>query len=74
MTLSVFNYGVLSLKMQIENWKGTYSTGLSISKGAASITEFPDYSIDQLVKEAEQRMNKDKTRFYIESGIERRRV
>ena len=55
-------------------WKGTYSTGLSISKGAASITEFPDYSIDQLEKEAEKRMYKDKTRFYIESGIERRRV
>lgn len=54
-------------------WKGTYSTGLSISKGAASITEFPDYSIDQLEKEAEQRMYKDKTRFYIESGIERRK-
>lgn len=54
-------------------WKGTYSTGLSISKGAASITEFPDYSIDQLEKEAEQRMYKDKTRYYIESGIERRK-
>lgn len=54
-------------------WKGTYSTGLSISKGAASITEFPDYSIDQLEKEAEQRMYKDKTRYYLESGIERRK-
>lgn len=54
-------------------WKGTYSTGLSISKGAASSTEFPDYSIDQLEKEAEQRMYKDKTRYYLESGIERRK-
>lgn len=54
-------------------WKGIYSTGLSISKGAASITEFPDYSIDQLEKEAEQRMYKDKTKYYLESGIERRK-
>lgn len=54
-------------------WKGEYNQGLSISKGAASITEFPESTIDQLEKEAEKRMYADKTRYYLESGIERRK-
>ncbi len=64
----------MEINVRSKLWEGKYNSGLSISKGCASHEEFPDYTLEQLEKEAEQRMYKDKTKFYVESGIERRRV
>lgn len=62
------------IEEKTKSWQGEYSKGLSISKGAASHSEYPDHTLEELEKEAEKRMYSDKNRYYVETGLERRRV
>ena len=61
------------LEEKTSNWKGTAIESLSLSAGAASKKEFPDYTVDELVATADQRMYKIKSDYYLSRGIDRRR-
>lgn len=69
----VFSRELVQLDEQIRKWRGKYSKELALAKGIASITEFPDYSVLQLKKEADRRMYLDKDNYYEVTGIDRRR-
>ena len=61
------------LTKKADRWSGKEIKELSLSAGAASKKEFPDYSIDELVGEADQRMYKIKSDYYLIKGIDRRK-
>ena len=54
-------------------WKGGQVNEMSLSIGFAGAAEFPQYDLVQLVHEADQRMYKDKDRYYSMPGHDRRR-
>ncbi len=56
----------------VSEWKGELVESMTISKGIASISEFPDYDIVQLEHEADKRMYADKDMYYIRTGLDRR--
>lgn len=60
------------LDKSISKWKGELNISLSMSKGYAPHYEFPDKTIEELAKTADQRMYEDKRDFYIKSGQDRR--
>ena len=61
-----------TLDRSVDKWKGELNLSLSMSKGYAPHYEFPDMSISELAKTADQRMYEDKRNFYIKSGQDRR--
>lgn len=61
-----------TLDRSISKWKGELNISLSLSKGYAPHYEFPEMSIEELAKTADQRMYEDKRNFYIKSGQDRR--
>lgn len=61
------------LTKNMENWSGTKIDSISLSIGYASRKEFPAYSIDELVGEADKRMYKNKANYYSTKGIDRRK-
>ena len=61
-----------TLERSINKWKGELNISLSMSKGYAPHYEFPDLSITELAKTADQRMYEDKRNFYVKSGQDRR--
>ena len=60
------------LTKKADRWSGKEIKELSLSAGAASKKEFPDYSIDELVGEADQRMYKIKSDYYMSHHLDRR--
>lgn len=60
------------LDRSISKWKGELNISLSMSKGYAPHYEFPDKTIEELAKTADQRMYENKRDFYIKSGQDRR--
>ena len=56
----------------MENWRGQRVSGLSISYGYASRTEFPVMSIAELAQVADKRMYQSKAMHYSSLGIDRR--
>lgn len=54
-------------------WHGAIVDKVAVSLGCAGIAEFPDASIEELEKIADQRMYEDKSRYYREAGIDRRK-
>ena len=60
------------IREKAENWQGKLSSGMSFSIGCAEVSEFPDYSLQQLVHAADQRMYADKERYYSIPGHDRR--
>ena len=60
------------LTKKAEKWSGNEIKELSLSIGAASKKEFNDYSIDELVGEADQRMYKIKSDYYLSHHLDRR--
>lgn len=56
----------------MENWRGQRVSGLSISYGYASRTEFPAMSIAELAQVADKRMYQSKAMHYSSLGIDRR--
>lgn len=61
-----------TLDRSVGKWKGELNLSLSMSKGYAPHYEFPEMSITDLAKTADQRMYEDKRNFYIRSGQDRR--
>ncbi len=57
----------------IGNYKGSYDYELSISKGLASVKEFPDATLEELSHIADKLMYADKDRYYRETGKDRRK-
>ena len=62
------------LNRKIEAWEGTKNESLSLSVGYASKKEFPKHTADQLIAVADQRMYSHKAAYYMEKGIDRRKV
>lgn len=60
------------LMKKADKWSGKEIKELSLSAGAASKKEFPTYSIDELVGEADQRMYKIKSEYYLSHHLDRR--
>lgn len=56
------------------NWKGSYTDDLALSKGYASHKDYPDATIDQLKKIADDLMYDSKNAYYKEHGFERRHI
>ena len=54
-------------------WKSDYGSEMSLSIGCATVTEFPNHDLPQLVHEADQRMYADKDFYYSQPGHDRRR-
>ena len=61
------------LTIKVAEWKGKDVKEMSLSAGAASRKEFPNYTVDELVATADQRMYKIKSDYYMSHGIDRRR-
>ena len=60
------------LERKTSKWSGLEIKELSLSAGAASKKEFPEYTIDELVGEADQRMYKIKSEYYKSHYLDRR--
>ncbi len=54
-------------------WKGQKVMRLAVSAGYVTRSEFPDKTVREMEKMADERMYRDKDRFYLESGQDRRR-
>ncbi|MCQ2515236.1 MAG: GGDEF domain-containing protein [Saccharofermentans sp.] len=55
------------------NWHGKYiEDGVAVSCGCVSRKEFPDMSIFEMAKLADERMYQNKTEFYKRKGVDRR--
>ena len=64
--LGIFNEGV-------DLWKSVRGRPFSVSVGEASKEEFPDYSIEELAKRADERMYEAKDEYYRKTGKARRK-
>lgn len=56
----------------LKRWKGMMVDNVSISYGYASIAEFPNASINDLIKISDKRMYEAKEHFYATKGVDRR--
>lgn len=56
------------MKKHNDDWKGEYTSHLSIATGMATIFEVKDKNISELEKLAESRMYEEKTEYYVESN------
>ncbi|MCR4891542.1 MAG: GGDEF domain-containing protein [Lachnospiraceae bacterium] len=54
------------------NWHGIYLDSMTLSVGWAAHRDYPEASIDDLEKIADERMYEEKDLYYIESGAKRR--
>ncbi len=61
-----------TLRVTIDEWEGEIVDGLSVSVGFVSWREFPDSSVQFLVKTADDRMYASKSEYYRKKGIDRR--
>ncbi len=75
--LDVLEEEMKSLLDELDNvtkeYRGQFIKEIVLAKGVAFSKEFPDASILELEKVADQRMYQDKSNYYITHGIERRR-
>lgn len=61
-----------SFENAVSNWHGKLLPKLSISYGAASVSEFPDKTITDIAKISDKRMYESKEHFYSTIGVDRR--
>ena len=62
-----------AIKQKSNKWKGVYNPNLFLAIGYASVKGNQGSSIDKLEHIADTEMYKDKSLFYQENGIDRRR-
>ena len=55
-----------------ENWKGTYQSELTISKGIVKCKEHEDMTFEEMKELADKLMYEDKDEYYRHTGKERR--
>ncbi len=60
-------------EQKVAQWEGQQVPTLTVSIGWASRQQFPDYSMDQLRREADMLMYQKKSEYYSQSGKNRRR-
>ncbi len=56
----------------ISKWKGKLVKNMAVACGRACRVDYPDLSIDELAKIADQNMYKSKSEFYRNNGLDRR--
>lgn len=64
---------IANVKKATEEWTKENGVNLSVSCGFANSSEFPRYGINELAREADEKMYEDKSIYYKSIGIERRR-
>ena len=64
---------IAKLEKKVQSWSGTKVSQLAIAKGIVIRNQYPDQTISELEKLADQLMYDDKARYYQRMGIERRR-
>lgn len=64
---------IKAMKEDASHWSGKYMPSIAISAGYACAEEEPEMSLDELIALADKRMYADKSRFYKESGLDRRK-
>ena len=69
----VVDQKVEELRYVLLSYKGKIVSDLSVALGYVQAGELPEADLDELYKTADNRMYQDKRRFYVESGIDRRR-
>ena len=57
---------------ELSTWSSENNISLSMSYGVVSTQEFPDLNMEELIKIADERMYKAKTKYYQETGHDRR--
>ena len=62
-----------NIREKSAEWHGVYVDKLSMSIGYAAFKDNEEASIDDLEHEADKKMYEDKTKYYLENGIDRRR-
>lgn len=62
-----------SLKKDAAVWVGKQAPAAAISAGYASAEENPEMDLDELIALSDRRMYADKSKFYKESGLDRRK-
>ncbi len=60
------------LRKNLSEWTDSYGNQLSMAIGTASSDEFPDKALDEIIAKADERMYKDKSRYYQQTGKDRR--
>lgn len=73
MTKKQVESALLELKNETEKWSGEKVDKVSISVGYALAKEYKDFSIEELVKEADKGMYEQKKEYYRVSGRDSRR-
>lgn len=73
MTKKQVESSLLELEQITHKWSGSKVDKVSVSVGYALAEEYKDFSIDDLVKEADKRMYEQKKEYYRISGCDRRR-
>ena len=61
------------MKAYASEWVGEFMPFITISAGYASAKENPEMTLDELIALSDKRMYADKSRFYKESGLDRRK-
>lgn len=62
-----------SLQSSLKNYRKSSINGISIAIGYASVKDYPEYTLDELGKVADEYMYQDKKKFYESSGLDRRK-
>ena len=60
------------IRLKTALWHGFLADTISVSVGYASRADYPEATVEDLEKIADQHMYEDKERYYIETGKERR--
>ena len=64
---------ITDIKTNVASWHGLVNDSLSVSCGAVSASELPYAAFEDLISESDRRMYADKSRYYVESGKDRRK-
>ena len=61
------------LRAEVTSWRGKFIKSLSLSYGYVIADENANYTFDEMVREADRRMYENKSDYYQNSGLDRRR-
>jgi diguanylate cyclase (GGDEF)-like protein len=68
-----FNRRIDKFKSLSSKWKGKYIDGFTAAIGVATIRDYPEATVEELCKIADDNMLLDKKKYYSESGYDRRK-
>ena len=55
------------------NWKGKLVDSLSVSYGLLNLKDYPNETLEDILKKVDSLMYKNKSEYYTKHGIERRK-